>query len=251
MLARTDSGEETRKKLFGTALGLPPSLSREGSSCGLYLLDGDHHGLYQFLEVASCSGQARSDHHVPPGARDRQLRSGSQPTANPIASYRATRAQCHYQPHARRSTALMEIQSEPLSRDPVAFPQHTPESTPPAQRLPPPHGSWAQADSRARPLARLFFKIERPARVRMRARKPCFRLPRRLLGWNVRLVIGLPSLSRLTSVEAGAVAKYPSCRTVWPKYSRATFLHVNRSRPETSSRVAQSPLDSADTRLLR
>jgi hypothetical protein len=39
-----------------------------------------------------------------------------------------------------------------------------------------------QADSRARPLARRFFRIARPPRVRIRARNPCFRLRRRVLG---------------------------------------------------------------------
>jgi hypothetical protein len=40
-----------------------------------------------------------------------------------------------------------------------------------------------QADSRARPLARRDFNTARPARVLMRARKPCLRARRRLLGW--------------------------------------------------------------------
>lgn len=38
---------------------------------------------------------------------------------------------------------------------------------------------------------------------------------------------------------------------MWQEYSRATFLHVNRFRSETSSRAGQSPLDSDPTRLLR
>lgn len=44
------------------------------------------------------------------------------------------------------------------------------------------------AEMRARPLARRFFRIARPARVFIRARKPCLRLRRRVLGWKVRLV---------------------------------------------------------------
>ena len=43
-----------------------------------------------------------------------------------------------------------------------------------------------QAESRVRPLSRRALMIARPARVRMRARKPCLRARRRLLGWNVR-----------------------------------------------------------------
>ncbi len=41
----------------------------------------------------------------------------------------------------------------------------------------------AQAESRLRPLARRRFRIACPARVDMRARKPCLRLRRRTLGW--------------------------------------------------------------------
>ena len=40
-----------------------------------------------------------------------------------------------------------------------------------------------QADRRARPLARRDLSTARPARVLMRARNPCLRARRRLLGW--------------------------------------------------------------------
>ena len=40
----------------------------------------------------------------------------------------------------------------------------------------------AQADSLERPLRRRDDRIERPARVRMRRRKPCFLARRRLFG---------------------------------------------------------------------
>jgi hypothetical protein len=52
-----------------------------------------------------------------------------------------------------------------------------------------------QAASRARPLRRRADMMARPARVRIRRRKPWVRLRRRLLGWNVRLLTGkLPNL---------------------------------------------------------
>jgi hypothetical protein len=54
----------------------------------------------------------------------------------------------------------------------------------------------AQADSLERPLRRRDDRIERPARVRMRSRKPCFLERRRLFGWNVRLLTGLPHVGR-------------------------------------------------------
>lgn len=46
----------------------------------------------------------------------------------------------------------------------------------------------AYADNRARPLARLFLRMVRPALVFIRARKPCLRFRLRVLGWKVRLV---------------------------------------------------------------
>lgn len=45
-----------------------------------------------------------------------------------------------------------------------------------------------QAERRLRPLLRRAEIIDRPARVRIRERKPCLRLRRRLLGWKVRLL---------------------------------------------------------------
>jgi len=45
-----------------------------------------------------------------------------------------------------------------------------------------------QAESRLRPLSRRAATIVRPARVRIRNRKPCVRARRRLFGWNVRLL---------------------------------------------------------------
>jgi hypothetical protein len=74
----------------------------------------------------------------------------------------------------------------------------------------PPSGSssqsWAalavvedQADSFSRPLRLRAAKMARPARVRIRWRKPWVRLRRRLLGWNVRLLTGkLPQIGLVT-----------------------------------------------------
>ena len=41
----------------------------------------------------------------------------------------------------------------------------------------------AQAERRLRPRDRRRFRIMRPARVDMRARKPCLRFRRRTFGW--------------------------------------------------------------------
>lgn len=57
----------------------------------------------------------------------------------------------------------------------------------------------SQADRLARPLLRRAPMMARPARVRMRARKPCLRERRRLLGWKVRL-----GISHSTRLDNGA-----------------------------------------------
>src|SRR5690625_680162 len=49
-------------------------------------------------------------------------------------------------------------------------------------------GEHTQAETSERPLRRRAARIERPARVRIRRRKPCFLARLRLLGWNVRLL---------------------------------------------------------------
>jgi hypothetical protein len=45
-----------------------------------------------------------------------------------------------------------------------------------------------QAESSERPLRRRADRMARPARVRMRRRKPCVFARRRLFGWKVRLL---------------------------------------------------------------
>jgi hypothetical protein len=53
-------------------------------------------------------------------------------------------------------------------------------------------GRKDQALSFSRPLCRRAARTARPARVRMRRRKPCVFARRRLFGWNVRLLTGAP-----------------------------------------------------------
>ena len=42
-----------------------------------------------------------------------------------------------------------------------------------------------------RPLERRLARMDRPARVRIRKRKPCVFARRRVLGWKVRLLIAV------------------------------------------------------------
>src|ERR1700712_5821947 len=64
------------------------------------------------------------------------------------------------------------------------------------------------ADSSVRPLRRRAARMDRPARVRMRSRKPCTLARRRLFGWKVLLLIAVspkPSSERRKEVN-GQVA---------------------------------------------
>jgi hypothetical protein len=60
-----------------------------------------------------------------------------------------------------------------------------------ATAQPTPGRQHPQAESEARPLRRRADRIARPARVRIRSRKPCVFARRRLFGWNVRLLTTL------------------------------------------------------------
>ena len=62
-----------------------------------------------------------------------------------------------------------------------------------------------------RPFARRAERMARPARVRIRRRKPWFFARRRLLGWKVRLLIITPcvstkNLSKLSDMNTGLKA---------------------------------------------
>ncbi len=63
-------------------------------------------------------------------------------------------------------------------------------------------GRQDQALSRSRPLRLRAARTARPARVRMRSRKPCVFARRRLFGWNVRLLTGTPGKRDLDHAHA-------------------------------------------------
>lgn len=71
-----------------------------------------------------------------------------------------------------------------------------------------------QADSSSRPLRRRAARIARPARVRIRSRKPCVLARRRLFGWKVRF--DTSDSTRLIQVTARwravvAMTRHPWC----------------------------------------
>ena len=84
----------------------------------------------------------------------------------------------------------------------------------------------AQADSLERPLARRAFRIARPARVFIRALKPCFRFRRRLFGWNVRFVTTSLSVSLPHQTEDYADREIGGVLEVPAQYRRRAFFHV-------------------------
>jgi hypothetical protein len=83
----------------------------------------------------------------------------------------------------------------------------------------PPHprlGRQDQALSRSRPLCLRAARTARPARVRMRSRKPCVRARRRLFGWNVRLLTGAPGAGIVTARRRDDVPSADSSQaTIW------------------------------------
>ena len=81
-----------------------------------------------------------------------------------------------------------------------------------------------QADRRARPLARRADRIARPARVRIRSRKPWVFERRRLFGWKVRLLTsGTPSSSCSPHVAT-------MCQLIWVNRGPA-LRHRDRGLP--------------------
>src|SRR5688500_1580453 len=83
----------------------------------------------------------------------------------------------------------------------------------------------AQADSLGRPLRRRDDRIERPARVRMRSRKPCFLARRRLFGWYVRWLTGLPHVGRWRLVRGSCWLCLGSADGAWPAGRRPPLAH--------------------------
>src|SRR5207245_1390143 len=74
--------------------------------------------------------------------------------------------------------------------------------------------SDAQAERRSRPLRRRAARMARPARVRMRNRKPWVFARRRLFGWKVRLLTEVLQTSCATAQRweghAGATLEGPA-----------------------------------------
>src|SRR6266550_6392471 len=73
-----------------------------------------------------------------------------------------------------------------------------------------------QTLTRARPLRLRAARMARPARVRMRSRKPCVFARRRLFGWNVRLLTGAPGRDHVAgTLDDGVRFSDSPQATIW------------------------------------
>jgi hypothetical protein len=102
----------------------------------------------------------------------------------------------------------------------------------------------AQAARRLRPLRRRDARMARPARVRIRRRKPCVLWRRRLFGWNVRLLTSLFSgvgvVTRLFSDRVRTIRLAPPTRGEPPAQQRAGVIVVRgHAAPVDTGSTAQ------------
>ena len=118
----------------------------------------------------------------------------------------------------------------------VARPTRTPRrmvsGKSPDRRIRSGAGSTGQAESSARPLRRRPARMARPARVRIRSRKPWVLARRRLFGWKVRLDTDTPHVDQVT---AGLAEAGDSSRLLRRKVLRTdprACGHTERNRKE-------------------
>jgi len=102
----------------------------------------------------------------------------------------------HHEPHTRRSPGRLDVEVDHERAGPTATTRSNrdpegvtvDESVRRGQHERDRRGRSRQTARLLRPLRRRADRIERPARVRMRRRKPCTLWRRRLFGWYVRLL---------------------------------------------------------------
>ena len=144
-------------------------------------------------ELASAAGgSARTTRRLPVGRPARRSRTRWR-------SLRSTRLRVTAGPTARDTTkparagpgSPLEFRWTTRIGEPARLPDRTVSANSSRRR----RRAWAgstggagQADRRLRPLARRAERIARPARVRIRRRKPWVLARRRLFGWKVRLL---------------------------------------------------------------
>lgn len=100
------------------------------------------------------------------------------------------------------------------------------------------HSQSDQAVSVRRPLRRRFDTIARPARVRIRSRKPCTRARRRLFGWKVRLPFATTISSLHLASRSDLVCHVGRTRLPSRSLSRLGVSLVTGAGPGHIARIA-------------
>jgi hypothetical protein len=95
-----------------------------------------------------------------------------------------------------------------------------------------------QAVSERRPLRRRFDTTARPARVRIRSRKPCTRARRRLFGWKVRLPFATTLSSLHLASRSGPVTRAGRSRLPSRSLGRLCVSLVTGAGPGHIARIA-------------
>ena len=144
-------------------------------------------------QSASCAGERLPER----GPRDQDVVAAGGNRAEPLAP-RLAQAPLDPVPLHRRAGALRHgdpeprlplvvarepVQDEKARRDRPAVAVDRVEIAGAGEAIAALHRGRGQAESRFRPFDRRRLRIRRPARVDMRARKPCLRFRRRTLGW--------------------------------------------------------------------
>ena len=137
-------------------------------------------------------------HHKKATARKRlkiPAHERAKPPLNTVSGYRRPYRPAHHKSYPGRFPLVKSV----LADEQVAYYAGPPRPDPGAdgQRelravTHPGSSRQDQALSRSRPLCLRAARTARPARVRMRSRKPCVFARRRLFGWNVRLLTEAP-----------------------------------------------------------
>ena len=143
--------------------------------------------LGQRAQLGVGAGRPRHQHHVGAGTpRDLPSRF-TQQALRPVAGDRGAHLprSDDGQPHRLVGTRT-QVDHDQTARPLGASTQDGRDLTAVTQPFHGGRGHGRQADSFARPRRRRLRMMERPPRVLMRARKPCFLARRRLLGWKVR-----------------------------------------------------------------
>jgi hypothetical protein len=174
------------------------------------------------IRLARVRGRSVCAHHKKATARERlkvPAHELTKPPPDAVPGYRRAYRPADHESDPGRLPVLgaagphqqVAHHQRPACADPGADGER--ELRPPAH---PGLGRQDQALSLSRPLCLRAARTARPARVRMRSRKPCVLARRRLFGWNVRLLTGAPGKGIVTTRGRSGVRLADSSQaTIW------------------------------------